>query len=287
LTLDRTYAGSHTDSAGDRHERVKTEPDPNFSTGGFMTTSLPAGDPGSTDILALANMPILWIFVVGVFAAIILQTVIYLRAARIAAPAAGISSAELKTSFRAGAVAAIGPSLAVVLVSIALLSLFGGPAVLVRIGLVGSAAAEVASASIASTTMGATLGGAGYTQSVFAVAFMAMSLSSAMWMIATLILTPLLKRGDSRLRTVNPALMAIVPAAALLGAFASLGIAELGKTPVHVLSVLTSAAVMGLCLLLARKFNQSWLREWGLGFSIVIGLIVAYTAHASALGPVA
>ena len=73
----------------------------------------------------------------------------YVRAARIAAPAAGISSAELKTSFRAGAVAAIGPSLAVVLVSVALLSLFGTPAVLVRVGLVGSAATETASASIA------------------------------------------------------------------------------------------------------------------------------------------
>ena len=245
----------------------------------------PPGDPDSTDILAIANLPILWIFAVGVFAAIILQTVVYVRAARIAAPAAGISSAELKTSFRAGAVAAIGPSLAVVLVSVALLSLFGTPAVLVRVGLVGSAATETASASIAATTMGASLGDASYTQSVFAVAFMAMSLSGAMWMIATLVLTPLLRRGDSRLRSVNPALMAIIPAAALLGAFASLGIGELGKTPVHILTVLASAAVMGICLVVAHRFNLAWLREWGLGFSIVIGLIVAYTLHTTGLMP--
>ena len=72
--------------------------------------------------------------------------------------------------------------------------------------------------------MGATLGGASYTQAVFVVAFMAMSLSGAGWMLATLILTPILQRGDSKLRQVNPALMAIVPAAALLGAFVSLGI---------------------------------------------------------------
>ncbi|KGJ77462.1 membrane protein [Cryobacterium roopkundense] len=251
-----------------------------------MPSALP-GDPDSTDILSIANAPILWIFAVGIFAAIILQTVIYMRAARIAAPAAGITQAELRTSFRAGAVAAIGPSLAVVLVSVALLSLFGGPAVLVRVGLVGSAATETASASIAASTMGAALGDASYTQAVFAVAFMAMSLSGAMWMIATLVLTPLLKRGDSRLRTVNPALMAIIPAAALLGAFASLGIAELGKTPIHVLTVLTSAVVMGVCLLAAHRFQQGWLREWGLGFSIVIGLIVAYAAHSSGLAPIA
>ena len=251
-----------------------------------MKTSLP-GDPGSTEILAIANVPILWILAIGVFAAITLQTIIYVRAARVAAPAASITSAELKTSFRAGAVAAIGPSLAVVLVSVALLGLFGTPAVLVRVGLVGSAATETASASIAATTMGAVLGDATYTQAVFAVAFMAMSLSGAMWMIATLILTPLLKRGDSRLRTVNPALMAIIPAAALLGAFASLGIAEFGKTPVHLLTVLVSAAVMGACLLAAHRFKQDWLREWGLGFSIVIGLIFAYAAHTTGMAPVA
>ena len=246
-----------------------------------MTT---AETPGaSTDILAIANIPVLWVLAIGVFAAIILQTVIYMRAARKAGPAADISQTELQQSFRAGAVAAIGPSLAVVLVSIALMTLFGTPAVLVRIGLVGSAATESASASLAATTMGATLGGAGYNQGVFAVAFMAMSMSGAMWMISTLILTPILRRGDSKLRRVNPALMAIVPAAALIGAFASLGIAELGKTPVHIITVIVSALVMGICLALAKKFDLAWLRDWGLGISILVGLFVAYAAHTSGM----
>ena len=246
-----------------------------------MTT---AETPGaSTDILSIANLPVLWVLAIGVFAAIILQTVIYMRAARKAGPAADISQTELQQSFRAGAVAAIGPSLAVVLVSIALMTLFGTPAVLVRIGLVGSAATESASASLAATTMGATLGGAGYNQGVFAVAFMAMSMSGAMWMISTLILTPILRRGDSKLRKVNPALMAIVPAAALIGAFASLGIAELGKTPVHIITVIVSALVMGICLALAKKFDLAWLREWGLGISILVGLFVAYAAHTSGM----
>ena len=246
-----------------------------------MITAATSG--ASTDILSIANLPVLWVLAIGVFGAIIVQSVIYMRAARKAGPAADISQAELKQSFRAGAVAAIGPSLAVVLVSIALLTLFGTPAVLVRIGLVGSAATESASASLAATTMGATLGGPGYNQSVFAVAFMAMSMSGAMWMISTLILTPILRRGDSKLRKVNPALMAIVPAAALIAAFASLGIAELGKTPVHIITVIVSALAMGVCLALAKKFAIAWLREWGLGISILVGLFVAFAAHTSGM----
>lgn len=73
--------------------------------------------------------------------------------------------------------------------------------------------------------------------------------------------------------------MAIIPTAALLGAFASLGVAELPKSGVHVLTVAASAAVMGMCLFLAKRLQAPWLREWGLGISIVLGLVIAYLAH--------
>ena len=246
--------------------------------------SLPANG-SSTDILAVANTPVLWICALGVFAVIILQSLIYVRAARKAAPAAGMTQDELKACFRTGVVAAIGPSLAVVMVAIALLALFGTPAVLARIGLIGSAAYDTGAASIAASTAGATLGGPTYTQNVFAIAFFAMSLGGAMWMIATLVFTPLLKRGETRLAKVNPLVMTIVPAAALLGAFLTLALAEVPKSPIHVLALAVSAATMGICLFLAKRLSRNWLREWGLGFAIVAALAVAYLAHISGLNP--
>jgi hypothetical protein len=249
-------------------------------------TSIP-GNGSSTDILAVANMPVIWICALGVFAVIIVQSLIYIRAVRKAAPAAGMTADELKVSFRSGAVAAIGPSLAVVLVAIALLALFGTPAVLVRIGLIGSAAYETGAANISAKTMGATLGGDEYTQQVFAVAFFAMSLGGAMWMLATLIITPLLKRGEHKLAKVNPLIMTVVPAAALLAAFISIGIGEIPKSSAHVITLLASGAVMGLCVFLTKKLNRGWLREWGLGFAIVAGLAIAYAAHTAGLGPAA
>lgn len=244
----------------------------------------PLATTDSTDILAIANNPVLWICAAGVFGVIVIQSVIFMKAARRAAPSVDMSTRDIRTSFRSGAVSAIGPSLAVCLVAIALLGLFGAPAVLTRIGLIGSAAYEVSAASIAAGSMGAKLDHASYTQSVFAVAFFVMSMGGAMWMLATLILTPLLQKGDAKVRSVNPAVMAIVPAAALIGAFSCLGLSELPKSGIHVLSFLISAAVMGLCLLLARKLGRSWLREWGLGFSIVIGLSAAYLAAGPAVG---
>lgn len=236
-------------------------------------------NPTSTDIWAVANTPILWICALGVFAVIFVQTFLYVKAARRAAPHIGMPTRELKESFRAGAVASIGPSLAVVLVAIALLALFGTPAVLVRIGLIGSASTETASASLAAVSMGTVLGGPEYTQQVFAVAFMAMSLSGGMWMLSTLILTPVLKRGGKKLAKTNPAVMALIPAAALLGAFSMLAIAELPKSNVHAVTLLISAATMSVCLFLAKLLKARWLKEWALGFAIMVAIASAYLMH--------
>ncbi len=243
------------------------------------TPHLILGSPTSTDIWSIANIPILWVFAIGVFAIIFVQTFLYLRAARAAAPGIQMPQREIKESFRAGAVASIGPSLAVVLVAIALLALFGTPAVLVRIGLIGSAATETASAGVSAATMGAELGGAGYTQQVFAVAFIAMSLSGGMWMLCTLILTPLLKRGSTSLSKRNPAAMALVPTAALLGAFSMLSVTEIAKSSVHLILVLTSAAIMGACLAIAKALKVHWLQEWALGISIILSLTLGYLIH--------
>lgn len=229
---------------------------------------------------------VLWVCAVSVFVVIVVQSMIYMSAARKAGPELGFSHQDLKQSFRSGAIAALGPSLAVAIVAIALLALFGTPATLLRIGLVGSAATETSSANLAAGTMGAELGGPSWTPEVFAVAFFAMAVSGAGWLVATLILTPMLKRGDVKLRSVNPVLMTIVPSAALLGAFASLGIAELPKSGTHVLVVAVSAVVMAVCLLLARGLNAQWLREWGLGISIIVALVVAYLAYDPTAVPV-
>ncbi|KQR81971.1 hypothetical protein ASF98_16280 [Arthrobacter sp. Leaf337] len=241
-----------------------------------------AVDPGSTDITPLIHHPVLWASAVGVFAVVILQSVIYFKAIRKAAPAADLTPAQVSSSVRSGAVAAIGPSLAVALIAISLLPLFGTPAVLTRIGLVGSAAFDVAAAGISAGTQGAQLGGPTYTQKIFALAFAAMTIGGLAWMLTALILTPILSKGDAKLRKVNPAVMAIVPTAALLGAFFTLAFQEVLKSPVHLVTMLASAAAMGVCLLLAHKLRLPWLREWGLGMSIIVALSAAFLMTAAA-----
>ncbi|WP_349827040.1 DUF5058 family protein [Brevibacterium litoralis] len=231
------------------------------------------------DIPGLANSPVPWIIALAVFVVILLQSTVFLMAVRRNAASADMTKAEVNTAMRSGAVSAIGPSLAVVLVAIALLPVFGTPPILVRVGLIGSAATETASAQIAAGTMGADLGSDTYTQSVFVVALCAMSLSGAGWMLFTLIATPLLSKGSDSLTKVNPALMALVPSAALLAAFGALTATELPKSWGHVVAVVVSALVMALCLWIAKVTDTHWLKEWALGFSVLTALVVTGIAH--------
>lgn len=243
-----------------------------------MSLAHTALDPHSTDILAAADQPVLWICVAGVFLVIAAQTLIYYRAVRRVAPAVDMSRADVKRSYRSGAVAAIGPSLAVALIAITLISVFGTPGVMTRIGLIGSAAFDVAGAQVAAGSQGATLGGEGYTQQVFATVLLCIALAGAGWMLVTLIVTPLLKRGTNRLEASTSAkaggAMAVIPTAALLGAFGTFGIQQFQKGLAATIVVLVSAAVMLVCLWLARTARLAWLREWGLGISLVAGIAV-------------
>ncbi|MHA6967573.1 DUF5058 family protein [Glutamicibacter bergerei] len=237
-----------------------------------------AVDNNSTDILAVANSPFLWACAIGVFPVIIIHSVIYMKAAQIAAPHIGMAHQEIKTSFRAGAISALGLSLAVVMVAVALLTVFGTPAVLVRIGLIGSVSYEMAAAAIAANSAGAELGGPTYTQAVFGLALAAMSLGGAMWMIATLILTPLLKRGDSALRKVNPAIMLVVPGAAMVGAFMVLGLGELPRSWIHVIAFGSSALIMTVLMIIAKRVDRPWIKEWALGIAIILSLVITHLA---------
>lgn len=243
-----------------------------------MSYVLSTLDPGSPDFLAAANVPVMWIAVIGVFLVVTAQTVIYFLAVRRAAPAVGMTPSDVTRSFRSGAVAALGPSLAVALIAITLVSVFGTPGALTRIGLIGSAAFEVAGASIAAGAQGVELGGEGYTQQVFAGVLLALSLAGSGWMLVTLIATPLLKRGTNKLQSGSSAraagAMAIIPTAALLGAFATFGIQQLQRGLAATIVVIVSALTMVVCLWIAKSAKQPWLREWGLGFGVIVGIVV-------------
>lgn len=226
----------------------------------------------------VANSPILWIAALGVFAVITVQSVVYWRAAVRSAPEAGMSRRELVSAFRVGALSAAGPSLAVVFVALGLLTVFGTPAVLTRIGLIGSVSFETAAAQTAADAAGVELGGAGYDDRAFALVLFTMSIGGAAWMVSALLFTPLLRRADKKIRALNPLVMTLVPSAAMITAFSYLGLAETTKSGVHLTTFAAGAAAMLALQLVAKRIHARWLKEWSLGIAMAVALGAAAIA---------
>ncbi|WP_036555355.1 DUF5058 family protein [Nocardioides insulae] len=240
---------------------------------------LPAAvDGNSTDVLALANLPILWVGVGLVFVIIAFQSLMFYRAARRAAPDTGMERGDVVVAFRSGAISAIGPSLSTCLVAISLLGLLGGPAVLTRIGLIGSAPYEVGAAGIGAHALGAELGGEGYDQRVFATIFLALCLAGGMWIVFTLILTPLMKAGNDVLGKKHATLLVVVPAAAMMGAFGIFALQQIevgvhaGGSWVPTITMVVAAVSMIGLVVLRRVTGAAWLQEWALGITLVLSL---------------
>ncbi|MEE1622402.1 DUF5058 family protein [Zafaria sp. Z1313] len=227
------------------------------------------------------NHPLLWLGAVLVLIVILVQSVVYLRAAKAAATSVGMPSADVRTAFRAGGVSAIGPSIAVCLVALALLPLFGNPSTITRIGLIGSAAYETIAANLALGTMGSGLGQPGVDGNMLVTMLLALAIGGSGWMVVTLIMTPIMKRGMAAGTTTKTARKrsarwALLPVAALIGAFFTMGLKEVAASFNGALVFGTSALLMLVLTLVAKRLDKPMLLEFALGASMIGALAVGY-----------
>lgn len=221
------------------------------------------------------NLPVLWIFVVAAFGTVIAQAVIFLRISRGVAVEEGLTRKELRTSVRTGAISAIGPSLAIALVAIGLISVFGAPAALLRVGLVGSLPYELAAAAVGAESYGVTLGGEGYDATAFATVFFTMAFGAGVWMLMVIFFTKSMGTMSAKLSRKSPLTMQIVPGAAMLAAFAYLCLNQVSGGSTHVIVMIGAALVMVCLLVLATRLDKPWIREWALGLSMTAGVTIA------------
>lgn len=227
------------------------------------------------DLESIKSSPVLWIFAIAVFAIVMVQAVIFSRLSRAAAGEAGLEPKEVSRAVRAGAVSAIGPSLAIAFVAIGMISIFGTPVALMRFGLVGSVPYELIAASIASESYGVTLGGEGFDGTAWATVFLIMAIGAGVWMLNVLLFAKSMGTISEKAKAWNPVVMTVVPPAAMMGAFFYFGLGQVGGGGIPLVVFLSAAASMGLMLFLADRLKLSWLREWALGIAMAVGVVVA------------
>lgn len=231
------------------------------------------------DYLSYANSPALWVFAAAIFIVVVFQAIIFARFSRDVAAEEGLSRSDIKVAMRVGAFSAIGPSVAVAIVAIGLIPVFGTPAALMRIGMVGSVQYELVAASVASSAMGVELGGKGFDGTAFAAVFFTMALGAGIWMLIVLVGTKTMGTLHTRVQAWNPWVMNVVPGAALIGAFAYLTVGEATGGITNLLVMLGSGLAMVVLLAAAHRYKNAKMQEWALSLSMLAGLIIAIFAQ--------
>ena len=229
-------------------------------------------------VMELANSKIMWLVASLVIGLVIFQSVKFIQLASRASEDVGMSKKEVRSAVKTGAIAAIGPSIAIAIVAISLIAFIGNPLTMIRIGVIGSAPIESLGASLAAEASGARLGGEGYDKAVFTAIVWVLCLGGMGWLLFTVLFTKSLGKIQDKVtqKGNGQKLMGIFATAAMIAAFGNLLSAEILKGLAPIIVIIAAAGTMIISMKLSDKYNLAWLREWALGFSIIISLCFGY-----------
>lgn len=190
----------------------------------------------------------------------------------------GYSKDMLKRIIKSSVIFTIVPSLAIVIALFSLVSVLGIPWSWFRLSVVGSLAYELMAAEMTVTGMGfSSLGDFIATGDVSAISTImyVMSISIIGGIVFTMFFGKKLQTGminyqqkNNEWGTLAMSYFIISIAIVFLPIQVSLG-------PVHLATLLTSALIASLHIVIIRKFNITWLNEFVLANSLIFGMISA------------
>jgi len=233
------------------------------------------------DLNSVVNSPGLWIASSIMVIVVLVQSIIYLRAALKQAEVLDISKKRCMAGMRSAMITALGPSLSPVIIALALIAILGAPTTWMRMNDIGAARTELAMVTLATQVVGMTPQSADFNLTGYAYALWGMALNNMGWMIVTLVLTPSMTKYVSKLNTkYNPAWIKYLLSGATVGLFAFLLSNALVQVKAGALvsnpGVWCAAIVSAISMLvISRAFaKHQRLQEVALGISMLVGMFV-------------
>ncbi len=228
--------------------------------------------------MEFANSPVVWIFASAIIVLVIFQAIKFLQLSKKAARDVGISETDIKRAIKTGSITAIGPSIGIIIVAVSLISLIGNPLTMMRIGVIGSAPIESMGAQLSAESAGVTLAGEGFTPEIFNLVVWTLCIGGAGWMVFTFFATPYLSKIQTKLtsRPKGEYLIGVIASGAMIAVFGSLTGAEMIKGAPYIFTAIVAVIASLTFNYIANKKGINWLKEWSLGFSILISLIAVY-----------
>lgn len=225
--------------------------------------------------LEVANKPAFWIIAIIMVAVVIIQAVIFMRKAFKTSRNIGITEEQIKTTIRASIITSIGPSFAILIGLVALISLIGSPMAYMRLGVIGAVMFETLCVDAGAEAVGVMANTPEFDLYAFSNVLWVMCVASIGWLLITAFLTPKLETVRAKLVGGKDYLLPILSTGAVLGAFGY----QVSKFIVNVgpgtVAVLVSGFVMILINKISDKTGKKWLKEWALSFSMIAGMFSA------------
>lgn len=236
------------------------------------------------------NHPVLYLLAGILIAVVLAQSVFFLVKALRRSKEIGMDQAKIRKTIKTAALFTIAPAVSIVISVITLSKSLGIPLPWLRLSVVGSLSYEAIAASNAVSAMGLELGkiSALTAQQYVNIALvMTLSIMVGIWLVP--VIGKKLLRGmtvlenrDAKWADIFQNAMFIGMISAFLGYvfcdFSRLWTPEdyaatSGLVPVCVMAV--SAVIMVVCGLLMKKFKWSWVNDYALPISLVLGMASA------------
>lgn len=225
------------------------------------------------DYLKIANSPWLWLSCGLCVGLVLFQSAIFVRKSLSVSKSLGITNAQIKSAVKSSFTASIGPSLAILAGMVSLLVAMGGPISWFRLSYIGSVAYELMAAGFGAEAMGVTLGGPDMNALAFACGVWVMTLGSTGWVLFTALATPKLDKFRYVLAGGRKAMLPIVSAGAMCGAFAYLSLDRVFRFDEQTLAAIIGFIVMAILMAYNKKHQKQWIKEWSLTISMFIGML--------------
>jgi len=225
------------------------------------------------DYLKIANDPILWLMCLPVVSMVAIQAFMYTNKAFKSAPIVKLTRHECIQAFRAGAISAIGPAIAVFIVMLGMMAVVGAPVTWMRLAIIGAAPTELTASAMGANAMGVEFGSPEYGVMEYANSVWAMTLNGIGWLLFCALFTHKLESFRNKVTGGNATLIAMIGGAAICGSMAYLATGNILAGGGKLTAVLVAGASMGILLKLSQKFR--WLTEYTLGLAMLVGMFAA------------
>ena len=234
-------------------------------------------------VLQAANSWGVWLIAIAIVVIVLIQSLLYIRLSFKTADLIGFPREKCVQGLRAGAISAIGPSIAVFIVMVGMMSVVGGPITWLRLSIIGAAPTELTAATVGAEALGVKFGGADYDVMALATSWWTMAINGTGWLLVTALFTHKLEDVREKIGGGDPKWLAIVSGAAMLGCFGFLNSNSImagykglkagaagGGGPLYA----AIGGLLGMVLMLTLAKKLTWLREYTLGIAMLIGMAV-------------